>query len=119
MSIDKWLSKRYQPDVYTCSDFAREVWLDLSGVDIAAALDGLLQAHSGRGLTREHVRRFKALREPVDPCLVVMQRPRHPVHLAIYIRGRILQITQQGVSYQPPKVATQFHTSFRYIQCTL
>lgn len=116
MSVDKWLHKRYKLNQYTCSDFSREVFLDLTGIDIADALQGLLEAHSS-GLTRAHVRRFRALREPVDPCLVVMQKPKHPVHLAVYVRGRILQLTQQGVTYFPPAVATCFHTSFRYIQC--
>jgi len=117
-SIDKWLDKRYRRSVYTCSDFCREVWADLTGVDIAPALIGLLQAHDGRGLRREHVRHFKALAEPLDPCLVVMQRPKSPVHLAIYIRGKVLQITERGVEFSEIHVATQFHKSYRFITCT-
>lgn len=118
MSVDKWLSLRYKPNQFTCSDFCRLVWLDLTGVDIGEALAGLLTAHTSK-LTKAHARAFRALREPVDPCLVVMQRPRFPVHLAVYIRGKILQLTPRGVSFESPYVATQMHTSFRYIQCTL
>lgn len=117
MSVDKWFIKRYIRNEYTCSDFAREVLLDLTNVDIADSLAGLLQAHDGRGLTRAHVRRFRALKAPVDPCLVVMQRPRAPVHLGVFTRGRILQITQRGVTYLPVNLATVLHTSYRYVQC--
>jgi len=117
VSIDKWLGKVYQHDSYTCSDFCREVWADLTGVDLAHALQGLLQAHDGRGLRREHVRHFRALSGPVDPCLVLMQRPRAPVHLGIYIRGKVLQITESGVTFQPVHVATHFYKSYRFIQC--
>lgn len=119
MSVDKWLDRKYKQDVYTCSDFVREVWLDLTQTDLAPALQGLLERHSGRGLTRAHVRMFRVLAEPVDPCIVVMQHPKMPVHLALFIRGRILQLTQLGVEFQPPKVATRFHTSYRYIKCTI
>lgn len=117
-SVDKWLGMTYRRGIYTCSDFTRDVWADLTGVDISAALQGLLQAHDGRGLRREHVRRFRALAGPVDPCLVVMQRPRHPVHLAVFVRGKILQITERGVEFQPVPVATQFHKTYRFIACT-
>lgn len=116
-SINKWLSKRYRAKSYTCSDFTRDVWLDLTGQDISQALAGLLEAHDGRGLRREHVRRFRELPGPVNPCLVVMQRPHWPVHIAVYVRGSVLQLTDKGATFLPPKVATQFHTSFRYIQC--
>lgn len=117
MSVDKWLSKKYIDNLYTCSDFTREVWLDITNVDIGPALQGLLQAHDGRGLCRDHVQRFRQLPGPRDPCLIVMQRPRWPVHIAVYLRKKVLQITERGVEFQPIEVATRFHKSFRFIEC--
>lgn len=119
MSIDKWLDKVYKRNAYTCSDFTREVWFELTGVDIEPALRGLLQAHDGRGLRREHVKHFRALAKPVDPCLIVMQRPRSPVHIGVYIRGKVLQITETGVQYMPVKIATYLYSSHRFITCTV
>lgn len=118
MSVDKWLGAVYRRGEYTCSDFTRDVWLDMTGVDIGPALDGLLEAHDGRGLRREHVRSFKALSAPISPCIVVLQRPRFPVHLGVYIRGRILQITEHGVSFLSVPAATQFHKTHRFVTCT-
>lgn len=117
MSVDKWLNKVYRDDKYTCSDFTREVWLDLTGIDIAPALQGLLQAHDGRGLRKAHVAHFKVLAGPCDPCLVVMQRPRSPVHIGVYLRGKILQITERGVEFRTVAIATQFYKSHRFITC--
>lgn len=116
-SINKWLATRYRYKEYTCSDFTRDVWLDITGKDITEALAGLLEAHDGRGLRREHVRQFRELKQPEDPCLVVMQRPRWPVHIAVYVRNGVLQLTEKGVTFLSPSIAGQFHTSVRYIKC--
>lgn len=119
MSVDKFLSAVYKRGEYTCSDFSRDVWLDLTGIDIEPALRGLLQAHDGRGLRRAHVQAFMQLPGPISPCLVVMQRPRAPVHLGVFIRGKVLHLQENGAEFQPPKVAARFHKSFRFVTCKL
>lgn len=117
MSVDKWLGKKYIQGEYICSDFVREVWLDLTGVDIGPALHGLLQPLDGKGLRKVHVQRFERLAAPISPCLVVMQRARSAPHLAVFIRNKVLQITERGVEFQPVEVATRFYKSFRFIAC--
>lgn len=118
-SVDKYLSYKFKPNEFTCSDFARLIWLDLTGKDIAVALQGLLQAHDGRGLRREHVRFFRELAAPISPCLVVMQKPRAPVHIGVYLRGNVLHLPESGPEFQPPYVAARAHSSFRFITCNV
>lgn len=116
-SIDKWFGRKYKFNVYTCSDFTRDVWLDLTGVDLAGVLNGLLEAQDPRGIRKAHARRFRVLRKPTDPCLLIMQKPGLPAHLAVYIGGDVLQLTQQGVAFLTLKTTTLMAKQFRFIEC--
>lgn len=117
MSIDKFLFRKFNEDTYNCMHFAAEVWADLTGEDLAKKLGRLLfDSTDRRRITRAIVRNFVRLARPVSPCLVIMQRARSSPHIAVYVRGRVLNIHQHGVQFQPIDVAARCFTSVTYFR---
>jgi hypothetical protein len=112
-SIDPFLD-RLPSKSYNCLDFVREVWLHLSGEDVTDKLTGLVGNFEQRKVTLAGVRGFKRLKEPVNPCFVVMQRFKYVPHCGIYIDGRILHLKDIGVEFQPLIVARAYFQTIRY-----
>lgn len=118
MSVDQYLSRRYDRKNYHCLHFVAEVWQAETGEDVNERLEVLLGAVAGGGkrhsLQRQHVRAFTRLRGPVSPCFALMERPGFEPHVGLYIRGRILHITERGVEFFPPSLAARNFTSVKY-----
>lgn len=112
MSVDKFLSRK-RTKHYDCAAFSRDVWLDVAGVDLAET--GLLSVlHVGR-LPRVVRQAFRALARPSSPCLVLMRRPRAPLHVGVYLRGSVLHLTDTGVEYAPVAVASRAFKTVQFI----
>lgn len=100
MSIDKYFSRVYDKKNYNCAHLVREVWLDLTGNDIDYALNGFLRAPEERFVKKSERRHLKRLDSPQDPCIVLFQSPRVAPHVGIFIRGRLLHISEgKGVRF--------------------
>ena len=93
MSVDRYLSRRQAPG-YDCLAFARDVWAGLTGEDLRGRLD-ILHPDPRR------LRVFERLSAPVDPCLVLMRRPRSQPHVGVYVRGRVLHLDAGGAKHVP------------------
>ncbi len=113
MSIDCYLGRRYNNRSYNCLHFARDVWYDLTGVDITDRLSGLFNPID-RIVKRENLATFTRLDSPVDPCLVLMQRPRVDAHIGVFIRGKVLHIQPTGVQFVPLEFASRGFKTVRY-----
>ncbi len=100
MSIDRYLGARHKGGQYDCLKFAADVWQDETGEDLMARLGGALEEGSGleQAFTRA-ARGFKRTEVPVDPCIVLMRRPKTEPHVGVYIRGRVLHLTRIGARY--------------------
>jgi len=108
------MDRKYIEGVYTCYHFASEVWKDLTGIDLSVEIHSIFtSAH----ISREHIKRFNVLLQPVSPCLVVMQRGRTTPHIGVYKDGGILHIHGHGVEYQNIPTATRGFPYVRYIAC--
>lgn len=114
MSVDVYFDRRYKRSEYNCLAFASEVWKDLTGQDIATPLAELL---AGGRVSRAQGQGFVRRDNLTDPCLVLMQRRRATPHVGVYVRGRVLHITESGVEYQPLDVVSRAFTSTRFYQC--
>lgn len=117
MTFDDYFARRFNRQTYNCLHFARDVWLDVTGVDLTGRLDGLLGAVAGRRVSRDHPAGFVRLARPSSPCLALFQRPRSTPHVGIYLRGRVLHIHERGVEYQPIDVAMRGFATVRYYTC--
>lgn len=114
LSVDPFLDRRYKSRSYDCLHFTREVWLAATGEDIGDRLETLLGRGRDRKVLRGHRRAFQRLSRPEDPSLALMRRPRSSPHIGVYIRGRILHISERGVEFMPPEVAARGFASVGY-----
>jgi hypothetical protein len=119
MSVDKYFDKEFNgtnAKRYDCLNFARDVWLDIKGIDLAIKLQGAFGPPSGRTPRRQFFREFQKISKPQDPCLVLFERPRAAPHIGVFIRGRVLHLKETGVQFQPLDVISfQFKTVRFYV----
>lgn len=115
-SVDKYLSRQYDIKRYNCLHFARDVWLDHTGVDITEHLQNVFHPDQRTDL-RKSLRAFERITEPVDPCLVMMHRPRLAPHVGVYLRGKVLHIWERGVEFLPVALASRGFESVRFYLC--
>jgi hypothetical protein len=115
-SFDQYLARAYDHRRYNCLHFARDVMLDLTGVDIGERLAGVLDPET-RTLGKRHFDAFRRLETPESPCLVFMSRRRGEPHVGVFARGRVLHIRERGVQFQPLEVAALGFEIVRYYSC--
>jgi len=117
MSIDIYLDRVYNRSTYNCGHFVADVWQDLTGQAIHEAVAGIAQpVGKGRAVLTQ-LRTFKRIREPVSPCIVMLNPPRGLPHIGIYLRGRILHITETGVGFDHIEVASVGFKQVRFYEC--
>lgn len=113
IQTDRFLDRRANPR-YNCMDFVREVWLAITGVDLADALTWLNARFKDRRRAVSGVRRFERLKSPSTPCVIFMQRPFIIPHVGIWIDGRVLHLKDTGVALEPLHVACGHYRKFSY-----
>ncbi len=116
MSLDEFLDRQQSPK-YWCGDLAREIWLKLTGRDVQSALGDLLAADAVGMLRPRHVRALAAIPEPVDPCLVIMRKPRAALHMGVFVGGKVMHLTTRGVEYLSLELASRSFQSLRFYVC--
>lgn len=117
MSVDVYLDRVYDRKSYNCGHFVADVWRDLTGQDIYEAVSGLAQpTGKGRAVLKQ-LRAFARLREPVSPCIVLLSPPRGLTHVGVYLRGRVLHITESGVGFDHIDVAAVGFNTVRFYEC--
>lgn len=117
MSIDAFYRRKYNRNSYNCAHFVCEVWEYLTGQRIADRMGGLLAPFADRRASFSLRHDFKRLATPESPCIVLMQRPRFPSHVGIYLDGKIFHIRETGVEFQPIDVASFGFKFLRYYKC--
>lgn len=122
--VDKYLSKVFSVRHYTCFDFAREVWLELTGIDLGKQTpDQPLVSHGQ--VTAIQVQEYNTralqvantltrLESPEDPCLVLLQRARLEPHIGVFYNGRVLHLSRSGAYYMPLSQITPGYPSVSY-----
>lgn len=109
-SIDQFLDREYHTRDYNCLHFARDVWLHETGEDLQDRMEEMLRIETSdtRTIDQATRRRFRRLKDgPQDPCIVVMKRMRTEPHIGVYVRGRIVHLSEEsGAMHVDPHVAT-------------
>lgn len=94
MILDKYFSKEYDAKNYNCSHFVRDVWLELKGSDLTAMLCAWNSGNLIEAI--KHRKDLTKLDKPVDPCIILFQKPNTPPHAAIWIDGGVFHLTDNG-----------------------
>lgn len=118
MSVDKYLHLTYDKRAFNCAHFVALVWLELTGQDIGPNVAGLARPRAERHVSIAPLRTFKRLQQPTSPCIVMLNRPRTEPHIGVYLRGKVLHITQSGVAFDFVEVAASGFKDVRYYSVT-
>jgi hypothetical protein len=114
MSIDEFFHKCYNRQSYNCAHFVCDVWKRVTGASIDRTLEGFLHPPSARRADPALRRAFVRLGQPVNPCIVLMQRAKSAPHVGVYLNGRVLHIHEHGVEFQPVDVASRGFDRVRF-----
>jgi hypothetical protein len=114
-STDPFLDRVPTPE-YNCMDFVREVGEKLFDGDTRTRLDQLCEGvHADNGhIVLGPVKGFVKLDKPESPCFVVMRRTKLSPHIGIFYNGRILHMKDDGVEFQPLRVARRYFTKIGF-----
>lgn len=103
-SIDLFLNRIKKPG-YNCADFAAEVWEYLTNTSAKYLVaDWAIQSRS----------RLKRVVHPINPCIIIMYAKRVNPHVGIFVRGRVLHLTDVGVEFQPIETASRSFRNHRF-----
>lgn len=99
--VDPYLAKEYNRKSYNCWHMAKDIWLELTGVDLKHLVpeDSTIEAHNRH--TVEAATSLKRVDNLQDPCLVLMQRQRLEPHVGVYYKGQLLHLNNHGAQYRP------------------
>lgn len=118
MSIDRYLDRQYDAQRYNCAHLVCEVWADLKGESMAQTLRGFLCGPAHREARISDLRKIRLLERPETPCVVLLQSPRQPPHVGVWIRGRVLHLPERGsAQFQPLDVVRIGFRSVRFFTC--
>ena len=101
-SLDRFLDKAPVPG-FDCLDLAREVWGYVSEEDAKSHLDELcagVHAEDGH-VVLSTMKKFEKLETPSEKCFVVMHGPKGKLHIGVFVDGRVIHMTHNGVEYRP------------------
>lgn len=104
--VDRYMGKSFCPKTYNCWHFVRDVWADLTGLDLG---DQTPDTKSPEIYTEKAIKVANTmirLENPVSPCLVLMQRNKVEPHVGIFYNGKVLHLSTNGVNYLPLDQAT-------------
>lgn len=109
MNFDSLMSKTYNKSSYNCAHFVCDVFDYLGMREARKSLEGYICSNriAHRGVLRR-------LSSPVGICLVLFQAPCSISHVGVYIDGKILHLTESGVSYTSIDVASIGYNKMRF-----
>lgn len=101
--VDRWLDRKFQPGPhgYNCFAFARDVWVELTGVDLGQQTPEHRSAALYQDRALQVANTLQPLEKPASPCLVLLLGARTEPHVGVYYRNKILHLNEKGVYYQP------------------
>lgn len=109
---DDYQGKRFDLRHYNCWHFAREVWRDMTGVDVGDMTPAELgrDALARAAAAAANGPRFRrAVPQQHGPFLALAERRHRMPHVGVYMRSRILSLTEAGVRFQTiPEFAEGF-----------
>lgn len=100
-STDKYLGKEYRQSTYNCWHFVREVWMELTGVDLKDQTPKNYCIEAYNKQATDFAATLTKVDKPQDPCLVLMQRQRIEPHIGVFYKGRLLHLNIHGAQYRP------------------
>jgi hypothetical protein len=113
-SIDCFLDRTQKPG-YDCLDFACDTWDYLKPDPNDDRLKNFRDSRIvDPRVTFDIVRSFTKLKQPQNPCLVVMHKANIEPHIGVFYEDRILHLPSTCVKFDLPDVAKAFYDRVDY-----
>lgn len=100
MIIDEYIMRDYNDPSYNCWDFTRDVWMDLTNFDIGDRTPIPPSSISIVKRINRQKHEFEKLLEPLSPSIVLMKITGKLPHIGVYIKGKILHLTDSVAKYE-------------------
>lgn len=97
---DDFLRRTFDANCYTCWDFAREVWRELTGQDVGARSPDVFEARQLWAAVIRAEKDFVELAAPETPCLALFKRRGAEPHIGVYFKGRVLHLRRSGAMFE-------------------
>jgi hypothetical protein len=117
---DDYLDRRFDRRHFNCWHFVRDVWRDMTGVDLgdlspsSVAVEALAQA-AGAEAQGPRFRRVEP-DSSKGPCLVLAERRGWMPHIGVLLRARVLHLRATGTGYDAMR---DFAQGFERVACYL
>ncbi len=113
-SVDQYFGFNYDRTKFNCLHFAKLVWANETGAKIEDEIFNFDRWNKNK-VSNKFARKFVKLKKPVSPCIAIF-KGRIETHIGIFIRGKILHLTENGVQFQPVDVVSMTFFKVRFYQ---
>jgi hypothetical protein len=113
IKVDYFLNRRFTAR-YTCWDFVREVWKQMTGVDIGDRTPPVFQEMALNAAVKQAIPDFQELVAASDPCIVLFERDRMEPHIGVYLKRRVLHLRRTGAAFEELRFARMGFARARY-----
>lgn len=100
--------------LYNCAHFVADAWERETGHDIRPILVGFLAPARERRALPHVAHDMRRIPAPASPCIVLFRRVKATPHVGLFVRGRVLHLTEQGPIRQLLSVASIGYSSVRF-----
>lgn len=122
IEIERYFGREFNMRSYNCWDFTRDVWKDLTGVDIGdrevprtyRAMDEAIRLQLGE----KSVTDLEEIQVPETPCIVHFSRPGSLAHIGVFLNGKVLHLSpRQNVVLDAFRVVASNFSQTRFYRC--
>jgi len=118
---DAYSDRTFTLRTYNCLHFLRDVWLDYAGVDLGDLTPKKLTLSEARmGLDKELERLLGSIleevREPEDPCVVLMTAQYDLPHVGTWTNGRLLHLSKENKVVVHEPIPEHLRDGVRYFR---
>lgn len=99
--VDRYLQKTFNYQTYNCYHFVRDVWLELTGIDLGDQVPDQKSSSIYNEKALQVANTLTALDTVQNPSIVLFQRLRVEPHIGVYFDGRVLHLSRHGAYYMP------------------
>ena len=117
--IDALLDKRYDSDNYHCVHFVIDAGKHLFNYDFSPNFLGLDKSLTHNGTPSRHtVTHSQRADTPTDGTVVLITKLDNGLHVGLYLHGRVLHLTGQGVRFETVRALGRMYKRIRYYNAT-
>ena len=102
--VQRYANVKFEPDRFTCWEFARQVRLDEGASDIGERRPDTTDRRAWFKTIQTQRVDFKQITAPEPLCLVLLER-RGAAHVGVWVRGAMAHLDELGPRHEPVRRA--------------